>query len=161
PFSPAAVGRPLAKPFSPAAVERLGRGDLDAQELAADEEVVAVGELALGLEAHVRAVAAVEVREGDLSARVLELAVRRAHVKVAREVEVAALAADLQAARARAHRHARRAALEDLRDSEGALVLRRGVEVRAVGGRTVARLGRRVDAKELLAREELIGDLHF
>src|SRR5262245_243861 len=135
--------------------------DLDPQELPADDEVVAVPELALGLQADVRAVSAVPVGERDLPARLLDLAVRRAHVEVTREVEVAALAADLQPARARAHRHAGRATLQDLRDAEGALVLRRRVEVRAVGRGAVARLRRLVDAKELLAGEELVGDLHL
>ena len=60
-----------------------------------------------------------EIGEGEPAARLLDLAVRGAHVEVGREVEVAALAPDLQAAATRADGHAGRAALKDLRERKG------------------------------------------
>src|SRR5262249_22667595 len=102
--------------------------ELDPQELAADEEVVAVREIALALDAHVGAVAAVEIGEREFAAVLLEPTVRAGHVEVHGEVEIAALAADLERAAPRADRHADRAALEDLGEAERARVLRRRVE---------------------------------
>src|ERR1700722_14271341 len=104
----AAAGTPLQG----TPICRSARRDLDAQQLSPDEEVVAVGQLALGLEAHVGAVAAAQVGQRELSAGVFELAVRGAHVEVAGEVEIAALATDLQHRASRADRHPEGAPLE-------------------------------------------------
>ena len=59
---------------------------LDAEELAADEDVVSVGELAVRLEADVGAVPAAEIREEEVPFFVLDGAVLRGHEDVAGEV---------------------------------------------------------------------------
>src|SRR5262249_44163901 len=118
PAASAASAPPQASTKQSGARFALDRGmsvgvQLDAQELAADEEVVAVGEVALALDAHVGAVAAVEVGEGELAAVLFDAAVGAGHVEVHGEVEVAALAADLEGGAAGAHGHADGAPLED------------------------------------------------
>src|SRR5580704_17905432 len=92
--------------------------DLDAQELAADENVVPVRELFFAANPQVRPVAADHVGQDELGPCVFDLAVGRAHVEVPREIQIAAFAPDLEPATARAHRHAERPALENLDDLE-------------------------------------------
>src|SRR5262249_17954607 len=58
----------------------LVRVQLDAEQLATDEDVVAVRELAVGLEAHVGAVAAAEVREEVVPFSFFDAAVLGGHV---------------------------------------------------------------------------------
>src|SRR5581483_1383320 len=101
-------------------------------------------------DAHVRAVSAVQIGERELAAVLFEAAVRARHVEVAREVEVAAFASDLERGPARADGHADGAALQHLRQTERARILRRRIEVGAVGVLSVARARRRVEAEELL-----------
>src|SRR5271154_4848213 len=119
--------------------------NLDAQELAPDEHVVAVRELLLAPNLQVRPVPARHVGQDELGARVFDLAVGGAHVEVAWKVQVAALATDLKAPTTRAYRHAESPALEDLDDLEVRLMLRGRIKVGPVGGGSVVGLGRPFD----------------
>src|SRR5262249_1179924 len=114
------------------ATRNLSSGDFHAKKLATKEEIIAMIELPLLLETHVRSVTAVEIGEHHASARVLETAVRSAHVEVAREVQVSTLTTNLEARASRANGHSRGTALQQLRDAERARMLGRGVEERAV-----------------------------
>src|SRR5262249_36776984 len=78
------------------------RVQLDAEELAADEDVVAVGELSVGLQTHVRAVAAAVVGEEVVALALLDAAMLGGHVNVAREVQVPVFATDGERGSARA-----------------------------------------------------------
>src|SRR5262249_6909270 len=142
---------PAAAPRTPCASIAV---ELDAQQLSADENVVAVAELALALQADVGAITAVEIREGELCADLFDAAVRRGHIEVARAAEIAPLAADLHGATARADHHAEKATLQNLADAERARVLRRGIEVRAILIGTIRGARGSVHPEELLAGEE-------
>src|SRR5690606_27256437 len=105
-------------------------GLLDAQELVAEEDVIAVAELSLAADAHVRAVAGAEVdeREAAVGAE-LHLGVSTGHEDIVRKVHVAVFAPDLDAVLTRAVDHAVRAARDHLHQTERARALRRRVEV--------------------------------
>jgi hypothetical protein len=96
---------------------------LDAQQLFTDEDVVAVRQGFFGLQAQVRAVAAVEVGEHELAVFFLDGGVLALHEHVTRKVEVAVFATDLQRVATRADGHSDRPAFENLIQAEGAGVL--------------------------------------
>lgn len=115
-----------------------------------------MAELAFVLDAHVGAVAAVEIGEREAAVVLLDAAVRPAHVHVRGEVQIPAFAPELQHVGASADSHAVGAALEDLGDPEGARRLGGAVEHGALAvGRLVER-GRPVEAEGLLTGEERV-----
>src|SRR5262245_23962263 len=114
PATAAAASRQMATRSIPPPEEPLVRVHLHAQETPADEDVVAVVERALGLDAHVSPVPAVEITQVVAAFALLDRAVSRRHEEIRREIEVAVLAPDLNARAPRAHGHADGAALEHL-----------------------------------------------
>src|SRR6185369_17992102 len=109
--------------------------------------VVAVGEGGIGLDTEISPVAAIPVGEHELAVFFFDGAMLAGEEDVTWEVEVAVFATDLQRGAARANGHADRAAFQDLVESEGARVLGRRVEERAVRIRAVGGLGRRVETE--------------
>jgi len=70
--------------------------EFDAEQLAADEQIVAVSKFAFALDTNVGAVAAIEIGERELAVVFFDAAMRPGHVEVARKVQVTALASDLE-----------------------------------------------------------------
>src|SRR6185503_13442179 len=109
------------KPTDPVALVGV---ELDAEELSPDEEVIAVDELAFGLQTDVGAVATIEIGDRELTGYLVDATVRRRHEKIAREIEVGPLASDLKGVCSCADDHARVASLQQLGDAKGARMLR-------------------------------------
>lgn len=145
-----------------AKLKRLGGGgDFYAEQLPSDENVVAVSELALGLEAEVGPVSAVHVRQHEPAAGVFQLAVRSTHVEVAREVQIAALAPDLKTRTACTNRHSTRTALENLGDAKRTQMFWRRIEVRTIRSWLIGGLRRRIKSEDLLPRKEVVIRVHI
>src|SRR5688500_12879070 len=132
------------------------RVELDAQQLATDEKVVAVPELPLGLQPYIGSVTAIQIGEGKFPSAFLDAAMRARHEEVARKIQIAALAADLQRVGAGTDHHTEHAPLQDLTDTKRARVFGRRIEIGAVLLRPVGGARRDVEAEELLTSEELI-----
>src|SRR5690606_695967 len=128
--------------------------ELDSEHLSSDHQVVPMVDGVISLDAYVGAVARVEIGQGKAIGVLFDDAVLDREMRIRVDVHVAALASDRDAASARAVGEPGRAPLQELHDSEGAVVNGGGVEVGTGRVGFVGNLGHGLDAKQLITREE-------